>query len=189
MSISGTSSCDVGQQVPSVNSISTQRLLFSHCSSTTPLPQQSSVIPSGVGQHSPVKLAAIQTGFKLHWAELGSLLGTSDGNADGTIVSEIMDNVGRNEGDVVGSSDDISVGSSVGTIVLVGAEVGVVSTAKVGALVGNSVVGVVVLTWMGARDGAIVAFVAVVVGTIGMISPSKHGDVNSAKCGLSVPFL
>ena len=100
-----------------------------------------------------------------------------------------MDNVGRNEGDVVGASDDISVGSSVGTIVLVGAEVGVVSTAKVGALVGNSVVGVVVLTWMGARDGAIVAFVAVVVGTIGMISPSKHGDVNSAKCGLSVPFL
>ena len=94
-------------------------------------------------------------------------------------------------GDVLeGESDDISVGSSVGTIVLVGVEVGVVTTAKEGALVGNSVVGFVVLTETGARDGAAVPFdVVVAVGVIVMISPSRHGDVNSAKCGLIVPFL
>ena len=180
----------MGQHIPSFNSKSTHRLLSSQNSSTTPLPQHSNVTPPGVGQHSPVKLDAVQIGFTMHCDESGSiLLGTSDWTSDGTVDSARIFKLGDKEGDEVGISDAISVGCSVGTTVLVGTVVGVSATANDGALVGTSVVGFVVLTVIGARDGAIVLlFVVVTVGVDGKILPPPHPSIKSCKYGLIVPF-
>ena len=144
--------------------------------------------PPGVGQHSPCKFDSAQTGFKLHCDESGPLVGTSDGTVDGTTDSAMIFNVGDNEGDEVGVSDANSVGSSVGTIVLVGTVVGTSPTNNVGELVGNSVVGWVVLTLMGAKEGAIIGLVIAAVGVVGKTFPSAHVSVKSCKCGLMVPF-